>query len=123
MARILVVDDEQDVLDFLAEEFGDCGHEVNTLLRGNEALESVKASTPDLVFLDIRMPGMDGIEVLKKIKEFDPKVKVIMMTAVLDKEIIEQAMALGAIDYIMKPVSLNYLESVLKDKISGPTGT
>ncbi len=123
MARLLIVDDEQDAVEFLAGQFKNRGLEVDTALNGLEAIERVQANIPDLVFLDIRMPGMDGIEVLKKIKEIYPALKVVMMTAVQDEEIVEQAMALGAIDYITKPVSLDYLDSVLMDKISGLTGT
>ena len=123
MARLLIVDDEQDAVEFLAGQFKNRGLEVDTALNGLEAIERVQANIPDLVFLDVRMPGMDGIEVLKKIKEIDPALKVVMMTAVQDEEIVEQAMALGAIDYIKKPVSLDYLDSVVMDKISGLTGT
>ena len=123
MARILIVDDEQDAVEFLAGQFKNRGLEVDTALSGLEAIERVQANIPDLVFLDIRMPGMDGIAVLKKIKEIDPALKVVMMTAVQDEEIVEQAMALGAIDYIKKPVSLDYLDSVVMDKISDLTGT
>ncbi len=119
MARILVVDDEQDILDFLAEDFGGKGLNVDTALNGQEALESIMANLPDLVFLDVRMPGMDGIAVLKKIKEIDPAMKVVMMTAVQDEEVIEQAMSLGALDYILKPISLDYLDDVIMAKISG----
>ena len=123
MARILIVDDEQDAVEFLAGQFKNRGLEVDTALSGKGAIERVQANIPDLVFLDIRMPGMDGIAVLKKIKEIDPALKVVMMTAVQDEEIVEQAMTLGAIDYIKKPVSLDYLDSVLMDKISGLTNT
>ena len=119
MARILIVDDEQDAVEFLAEEFRDRGLEVDTALSGLEAIERVRAHIPDIVFLDIRMPGMDGIAALKKIKEIDPSLKVVMMTAVHDEEVIEQAKPLGALGYILKPISLDYLDDVIMAKISG----
>ncbi len=122
MARILIVDDEQDAVEFLAGQFKNRGLEVDTALSGKEAIERVQANIPDLVFLDIRMPGMDGIAALKKMKEIDPELKVVMMTAIQDEEVIEQAMALGAIDYILKPVSLDYLDDVIMGKISGLVG-
>jgi DNA-binding NtrC family response regulator len=119
MARILIVDDEQDAVEFLAEEFKDRGLEVDTALSGLEAIEKIRAHIPDIVFLDIRMPGMDGIAALKKFKEIDPSLKVVMMTAVHDEEVIEQAKSLGALDYILKPISLDYLDDVIMAKISG----
>ncbi len=118
MARILIVDDEPDLVNFLAEEFKVRGLEVDTALRGLEAVESVMAKFPDLVLLDVRMPGMDGIATLKKIKEINPALKVVMMTAIQDEEVMAQARALGAIDYIKKPVSLPYLDTVIMGKIS-----
>ena len=72
---------------------------------------------PDVVLLDIQMPGLDGLQVLKKIKEKYPKVKVIMVTAVETQEKIEVAMRLGADNYITKPLSLEYLEKDVQDKI------
>jgi len=121
MARILVVDDEKDTLEFFAEEFEDRGFHVDTAISGADAIESVKTHKPDLIFLDVRMPGMDGIEALTKLKDYDPDLKVVMMTAVQDEEIVAQAMALGAVDYITKPVSLDYLDNVIMDKISSLT--
>jgi two-component system response regulator (stage 0 sporulation protein F) len=119
MARILVVDDEPGLLDFLAEEFKARGLEVGTALNGLEAVESVRAKSPDLVLLDVRMPRMDGIAALKIIKEINPALKVVMMTAIQDEEIMEQARDLGAVDYIKKPVSRPYLDTVIMGKISG----
>ena len=86
MARILVVDDEKDTLEFFAEEFEDRGFHVDTAISGADAIESVKTHKPDLIFLDVRMPGMDGIEALTKLKDHDPDLKVVMMTAVQDEE-------------------------------------
>ena len=109
----------KDAVEFLAEEFKDRSLEVDTALSGLEAIERVQSNIPDLVFLDVRMPGMDGIAALKKMKEIDRDLKVIMMTAIQDEEVIEQAMALGASDYILKPISLDYLDDVIMGKISG----
>ena len=118
MPRILIVDDEQELVNFLAEEFKDRGLDVDTALNGLEAVESVMAKSPDIVLLDVRMPGMDGIAALKKFKDINPVLKVVMMTAFQDEKIMEQARALGAIDYIKKPVSLAYLDTVIMGEIS-----
>ena len=118
MPRILIVDDEQELVKFLAEEFKDRALDVDTALNGLEAVESVMAKSPDIVLLDVRMPGMDGIAALKKFKDINPVLKVVMMTAFQDEKIMEQARALGAIDYIKKPVSLAYLDTVIMGKIS-----
>ena len=118
MPRILIGDDEQELVNFLAEEFKDRGLDVDTALNGLEAVESVMAKSPDIVLLDVRMPGMDGIAALKKFKDINPVLKVVMMTAFQDEKIMEQARALGAIDYIKKPVSLAYLDTVIMGEIS-----
>ncbi|MFP6871172.1 MAG: response regulator [Nitrospinota bacterium] len=118
MPRILIVDDEQELVNFLAEEFKDRGLDVDTALNGLEAVESVMAKSPNIVLLDVRMPGMDGIAALKKFKDINPVLKVVMMTAFQDEKIMEQARALGAIDYIKKPVSLAYLDTVIMGEIS-----
>ena len=122
MARILIVDDEAEVLDFLAEELRDRDYEVETALTGEEAIEKIKASRPHLMLLDITMPGMNGIETLKKAKEIDPRLAVVMVTAVAEEDIARDAMKMGAHDYIRKPVDLNYLNLVVMTKIVDLTG-
>ncbi len=116
MHHILIVDDEEDALEFLAEEFIDRGFEVDTALNGRIALEKIGTNPPDIMLLDMRMPGMDGIAVLRKIREIAPNLKVIMLTAIQDEEVVEQAMALGAADYVRKPITLEYIDNVLIGK-------
>jgi len=92
------------------------GYDVITADSGKNALEKVKNEKPDIVHLDIRMPSMGGIEVLKRIREFDKDVGIIMVTAVKDEEIGKEALKAGADEYVTKPVGLNYLEtSVIVD--------
>jgi DNA-binding NtrC family response regulator len=122
MARILIVDDEAEVLDFLAEELRDRDYEVETALTGEEAIEKIKENRPHLMLLDITMPGMNGIETLKKAKEIDPRLAVVMVTAVAEEDIARDAMKMGAHDYIRKPVDLNYLNLVVMTKIVDLTG-
>jgi DNA-binding response OmpR family regulator len=117
MARILVVDDEQDVCDMLEKFLTIKGYEVSTALSGEDALALVKKEKPHIVLLDIRMPEMDGIECLERIKEIDKEIGVIMITALKQEEVGKKAMELGAYDYITKPLSLQYLQDCLMVKL------
>jgi DNA-binding NtrC family response regulator len=113
MAKILVVDDEVEACNVLEEFLGSKGHEVHTALDGPSALDKFKEVKPQLVFLDMIMPGMGGLDVLKEMKEIDPSVTVIMVTVVTDHEQAKETIESGAYDYITKPVDLNYLENVM----------
>lgn len=115
--RILVVDDEEEVLNTLKEFLTVKGYEVHTARDGLEAIEKMKEVRPHVVFLDIIMPGMGGIDALKEIKKIDPLVGVIMATAVTDEELGKRTLQLGAYDYITKPFDLNYIETVVLVKI------
>ena len=117
MGRILVVDDEIEACNALEEFLSLKGHEVYTALDGPTALTKVKEVRPDIVLLDMIMPGMEGTEVLKKIKEFDFETSVVMVTVVAEQDKAKKTMELGAFDYITKPVDLNYLENVLMVKL------
>ncbi len=81
MPKILVVDDEASIRLLYQEEFQDEGYEVETAASGPEALEKIKAARPDIVTLDIKMVGMDGLEVLAKVREFDMELPIILCTA------------------------------------------
>jgi DNA-binding NtrC family response regulator len=117
MKRILVVDDEIEACNALKDFLTMKGYDVDTALDGPTALEKVKQSTPHIVLLDMIMPGMGGIEVLKEIKKVDPNIGIIMVTVVTDHEQARETLTLGAYDYITKPVDLNYLETVVMVKI------
>lgn len=113
MGRILVVDDEVEVCNVLEEFLSSKGHEVYTALDGPTAISKVQEVKPQIVFLDMIMPGMGGMDVLREIKKLDPDVTVIMVTVVTDHEQAKKTLELGAYDYITKPVDLNYLENVI----------
>jgi DNA-binding NtrC family response regulator len=117
MAKILVVDDEVEACNVLEEFLSSKGHEVYTALDGPSALSKFQEVTPQLVFLDMIMPGMGGLDVLKEMKEIDPGVTVIMVTVVTDHEQAKETIESGAYDYITKPVDLNYLENVMMVKL------
>ena len=111
--KILIVDDEEDVRLFLGDFLGDRDFRVEMAESGEEALEKIAKVQPDLVLLDVMMPGMDGIQCLEQIKQKYAKVHVIMITALKDETRMAKAKKLGARDYIVKPFSLSYLESEL----------
>lgn len=116
--KVLVVDDEPVVCNTLEKFLIKKGHKVSTVLTGKEALKKVKKEKPNVVLLDIRMPDIDGVELLKRIKKIDKKIGVIMITAVKEDDLANKCMnELGAFDYITKPLSLDYLDSVLLLKL------
>jgi len=114
----LVVDDDPTAVELLQEFLVAKGYEVLTARDGAEALQTVKEERPSLILLDIRMPTMDGLEVLRQVRQFDQEVAVIMVTGVNEEAIGQQAMALGAFDYIVKPLDLPYLERTLWYKLT-----
>ncbi len=120
MAKLLVVDDDVNICQLLHDFFSDLkGHEVFQAQNADDALVIVKEQHPDVAFLDIMMPGVHGVELLRRIKKVDPTVKVIMITAVDDKDIASEAMAEGAIEYVTKPLDLNYLDALVTFQILG----
>jgi DNA-binding response OmpR family regulator len=121
MPRVLVVDDEPDFIELLREFLTVKGYEVTAASDGEEALRKVKEDRPHLILLDVRMPKMNGLEVLKQVREIDHEVGVIMVTAVNEEETGRQALKMGAFDYITKPLDLNYLERSLWYKITTMT--
>ena len=117
MGKILVVDDEIEVVRLLKDFLTSKGYEVHTALNGAEAIALVKEVKPDIVLLDIIMPGMGGIDTLKEIKKIDPTTAVIMVTALIDEELANRAVKLGAFDYITKPINIDYLETCVMVKM------
>ena len=113
MAKILVVDDEVMAVNLLKKELERWDHHVITARNGPEALELIDAEQPSLMLLDIRMPGQNGIEVLREAKAKDPELSVIMVTAVAEKNIAKAALESGANDYVTKPIDLDYLQTTI----------
>lgn len=117
--KILVVDDEQDICDFVKNFFQERGYDVLTASSGDEALTAVKTDRPELVLLDIKMKGMDGIATLRHMKEYDKSIKVIMVTALADQDKMDEACRLGACEYITKPLVLDNLEQTVEKNLRG----
>ena len=117
MKKLLVVDDEHDICDFVQNFFRERGYTVLTALSGEDALVIVKAEKPDLVLMDIKMKGMDGIAALKHIRDMDKNVKVVMVTALEDQDRMDEACRLGACEYITKPLVLDNLENAVEKNL------
>ncbi len=115
--KILVVDDEPDFCEALREFLTERGFSVMEANSCEEALAAYSQERPDVVLLDVIMPGKDGRETLKELKALDPEVSVIMITALHEEDLALEAMADGAFDYITKPVNPDYLEIALMTKI------
>jgi two-component system response regulator (stage 0 sporulation protein F) len=120
MAKLLIVDDEEDVREFAANFFRKRKIDVITASSGEEALNLIKKQKSDLVLLDIRMDGIDGIETLRRIRESDKNAKVIMITGRKPEEeaSFDKCRWLGAIDYIHKPLELDELEKMVLKELS-----
>lgn len=110
LGRILIVDDEAPVLEVLSEYFTTQGYAIETASSGPDALDAVGRQRPDLVLLDVRMPGMDGVEVLKRLRAVDPTLAVIMVTANEDVALARETLKIGAFDYVAKPFDFRYLD-------------
>lgn len=115
--KILIVDDEQGILDFFKKALGKEGYEVITALNGSLAIKLVKEERPNLIILDIKMPGIDGIETLRYIKKMDKKAIVLMLTAYGTLDSAKDALKLGAQDYITKPFKLDYIKEVVRESL------
>jgi DNA-binding NtrC family response regulator len=122
--RVLVVDDEPSVCDACHEALAIEGYMVDTALSGEKALEVLGTSRYDIILLDLKMPGMSGMEALEKLKEVAPKADVVMMTGYATVESAVDAMKLGAIDYIKKPFTNRELAGKLLQVLErkGPPG-
>lgn len=112
--KLLLVDDEEEFVRTMAERMAmrDLGGQV--ALSGSEALEMVSRDPPDVMVLDLRMPGMDGMEVLRQVKRLHPTVEVVIMTGDGSDQDEEEARRLGAFAYLRKPVDINELVDAVR---------
>lgn len=111
--KILVIDDEPSVRTLIADALADEGHEVILAGSGDQGLAAIQRDPPDAVFLDVVMPGTDGIEVLRQIRERDPDLPVIILTGWANEQEIEDLRRLGVADVVQKPVPLRNLTRAL----------
>ncbi len=113
--KILLVDDEKDFLEALSERMRTRGMEVTTSSSAQEALDAVEEGAYDAVVLDLMMPGVDGLEALRILKEKDPKLQVILLTGHATVEKGVEAMKRGALDLLEKPADIETLTQKIKE--------
>ena len=115
MKSLLIVDDQAGIRLLLNEVFSKEGFETRLAANGAEALQSVTEKEPDCVLLDMKMPGIDGVEVLKRLKKEWPQIPVIMMTAYGEVELTEEAIENGAERYFTKPFNIYEVRDAVKE--------
>lgn len=116
--RILVVDDEEEICNVTRSFLAKRDYNIFTATTVKEAINIVKKEQPHLILLDVRLGSDSGLDVLRKTKEINKEIKVIMVTALDDEDTIKQAKLLGADDYISKPFTAAYLNDFIIQKIS-----
>ncbi|MBT2699046.1 response regulator [Neobacillus sp. C211] len=115
--KILIVDDQFGIRILLNEVFQKEGYQTFQAANGIQALEIVTKHDPDLVLLDMKIPGMDGIEILKRMKVIDPDIRVIIMTAYGELDMIQEAKDLGAITHFAKPFDIDDIRAAVRKHI------
>ncbi|MED4603586.1 response regulator [Paenibacillus validus] len=118
--KLLIVDDQNGIRILLMEVFSSEGYETYQASNGKLALEIVRNVSPDLVLLDMKIPGMDGLDILKHIKSIDASIKVIMMTAYGELDMIKEATDLGAIMHFTKPFDIDELRQAVNQQLRSP---
>ncbi|MCY7374881.1 MAG: response regulator, partial [Pyrinomonadaceae bacterium] len=114
MSNLLIVDDEQSYRQLLTLVFEGDGHHIRTARNGREALAMLEAEPAEVVITDVRMPDMDGIELLRHAREFLPDIGVVLMTAFATVDTAREAFKLGADDFIQKPFDVEELKIIVK---------
>ncbi|MEB8717713.1 sporulation initiation phosphotransferase Spo0F [Bacillus cereus] len=116
--KILIVDDQYEIRVLLHEVFQKEGYQTFQAANGFQALDIVKKDNPDLVVLDMKIPGMDGIEILKHVKEIDESIKVILMTAYGELDMIQEAKDLGALMHFAKPFDIDEIRQAVRNELA-----
>lgn len=122
MTSVMVVDDDQDLAEMLGIVLNGVGMEVDLVSRGDEAVEVFKNSQPDLVLLDIMLPGTDGIEVCREIRKQSTRVPIVMLTAKSDTHDIVKGLEAGADDYMVKPFKPSELVARIRTRLRRVSG-
>lgn len=118
MKPILIVDDEAIVRDSIGDWLRTVGYQVESAETGEEALEMVEKKEYSILILDVRLPGKSGIQVLQEVKASKPHIKSIIITAFPSEGLADEAMRLGAVDYLIKPVLCENLERLILETLS-----
>jgi len=119
--KILLIDDEPEICSMVTEFLIDAGYAASYALTGPDGLQAIDKNTPSLVLLDVGLPGMDGIEVMRKIHEKHPSLAVIVLTGHKDTDTVKKMIEYGACEYLTKPIHLEtLLDQFVKDIIGPP---
>jgi two-component system OmpR family response regulator len=121
--RVLIVDDEEELVSALVERLNLRGFLAHGVTNGSAALAFLEEKACDVVLLDVKMPGLGGLEVIRRIKTADPQMEVILLTGHGSVKSVEEGMALGAFDYLMKPVKIDNLVRILSAAAGKKGGT
>ena len=119
--KVLIVDDQYGIRILLNEVLQKEGYDTYQAANGLQALEIVQENVPDLILLDMKIPGMDGIEILKRVKALYPDMKVIIMTAYGELDMIQESMDLGAITHFAKPFDIVDIREAVKKYLALPS--
>ena len=114
---ILIVDDEPIVRESIRDWLKDAGYQVATAESGEEALKMMETQDFSILVLDVRLPGKTGIQILKEVKALKPQIKSIVITAYPSAELAVEAMKLGAVDYLIKPIAPDELEKLIRETL------
>ena len=114
MKNVLVIDDDEKICWAFEQFLTDEGHQSIIANNAEEGLRKIQSETPDIILLDVRLPGMNGLEALKQIKALQPEAIVIVMTAYDNVETTIQAMQLHAFDFIPKPIDLDQVKAIIE---------
>ncbi|PLT31674.1 response regulator [Peribacillus deserti] len=115
--RVLIVDDQFGIRILLNEVLQREGYETFQAANGPQALDIVNKYPPDLVLLDMKIPGMDGIEILKRMKQIDQNIRIIIMTAYGELDMIQEARDLGALTHFAKPFDIDDIRKAVRENI------
>ena len=118
--RVLVVDDEDELVSTVCERLTLRGIEADGVLTGAAALERIRIKEFDVAVVDVKMPGMDGLEVMRKIRALRPEIQVILLTGHGSVKESEIGLQEGAFDYLIKPINIEALIGKMREAVSGP---
>jgi len=122
MTSVMVVDDDQDLAEMLGIVLNGAGIEVDLVSRGDEVMDVFRNNPPDLVLLDVMLPGLDGIEVCRQIRAFSQKVPIVMLTAKGDTHDVVLGLEAGADDYMVKPFKPSELVARIRTRLRRTSG-
>ena len=112
--EIMIVDDEPQVAEVLAKSLNRQGHRTTVVHSGEEALDRLRTTAPDAMFLDVSMPGMNGLDVMQQLKRIKPTLAVVVITGHATADEIDEVKRLGAVDVIPKPAALTHYHQAIE---------